>query len=63
MDKPLPTVIIKVNDKNCIGLVDTGCSTTMVKEDFVTTMDKSQSCVTAFDGSKVMCKGLSLIHI
>lgn len=55
-------VEVMVGGKTVHALVDTGCSTAVVRTRLVDKY-KGESCVTAFDGRRVKCRGATWIDL
>ena len=60
--KSLPCVKVELNGRELIGLVDTGCTTSMVRADLLNTW-YGKSNMIAFDGSTVQCLGQSHVKV
>ena len=60
--KSLPCVKVVLNERKLLGLVDTGCTTSMVRADVLNTW-YGKSNMIAVDGSTVQCLGQSHVKI
>ena len=58
----MPKMSVTVGGRKIMALVDTGCTTTMVKSHLVTGWN-GNGRVIAFDGRKVKCCGTSNIEL
>ena len=58
----VPVISIVVNGKCARSLVDTGCTTTMVREELVKEV-RGEARVSAFDGREVRCRGTGEVEL
>ena len=58
----VPVISVVVGGRQARALVDTGCTTTMVREGLVADV-KGEAVVSAFDGREVKCKGTARVKV
>ena len=58
----VPVIEVHVNGQSARGLVDTGCTTTMIRERLAGE-GKGRSIVAAFDGREVKCRGMKKVRL
>ena len=58
----VPIIKVSVNGKPARALVDTGCTSTMVKEQFVDCI-QGERVMSAFHGPEVVCKGSAMVEL
>lgn len=58
----VPVIMVTVNGRECQALVDTGCTSSLVKSEHVAWWN-GESNMVAFDGHSVKCRGVSTVPL